>query len=39
MGTESKFIDFPIGGHIPTGPIRTKEMNRFILEWLDKYLK
>jgi dipeptidyl aminopeptidase/acylaminoacyl peptidase len=38
-GIESKFIVFPITGHIPTDPIRTKEMNRFILEWLDKYLK
>ena len=39
IGTESTFIVFPIGGHIPTDPIRVKEMNRFILEWLDKYLK
>ncbi len=38
-GTESKFIVFPIAGHIPTDPIRTKEMNRYILDWLDKYLK
>lgn len=38
-GIESKFIVFPITGHIPTDPIRTKEMNRYILEWLDKYLK
>jgi dipeptidyl aminopeptidase/acylaminoacyl peptidase len=38
-GIESKFIAFPITGHTPTDPIRTKEMNRFILEWLDKYLK
>ena len=36
---ESKFIAFPIAGHIPTDPIRTKEMNRYILDWLDKYLK
>lgn len=36
---ESKFIAFPITGHIPTDPVRTKEMNRYILEWLDKYLK
>lgn len=38
-GTESKFISFPIAGHTPTDPIRTKEMNRYILDWLDKYLK
>ncbi|MBP6023346.1 S9 family peptidase [Ferruginibacter sp.] len=38
-GKESKFIAFPITGHIPTDPIRTKEMNRYILDWLDKYLK
>jgi dipeptidyl aminopeptidase/acylaminoacyl peptidase len=38
-GIESKFIVFPIAGHIPTDPIRTKEMNRYILDWLDKYLK
>ncbi len=38
-GVESKFIAFPITGHIPTDPIRIKEMNRYILDWLDKYLK
>lgn len=38
-GIESKFIAFPISGHFPTDPIRTKEMNKFILDWLDKYLK
>ena len=38
-GVESNFIAFPITGHIPTDPIRTKEMNRYILDWLDKYLK
>lgn len=38
-GTESKFIAFPIAGHTPTDPTRTKEMNKFILDWLDKYLK
>ena len=38
-GVESKFIAFPIAGHNPTDPIRFKELNRFVLEWLDKYLK
>ena len=38
-GIESKFIAFPIAGHVPTDPIRNKEMNRYILDWLDKYLK
>lgn len=38
-GTESAFIAFPIPGHIPTDPVRTKEMYRYILEWLDKYMK
>ena len=38
-GTESKFIVFPIPGHVPADPIRNKEMNRYILDWLDKYLK
>jgi dipeptidyl aminopeptidase/acylaminoacyl peptidase len=38
-GVESKFIAFPIAGHNPTDPIRFKEYNRFVLEWLDKYLK
>jgi dipeptidyl aminopeptidase/acylaminoacyl peptidase len=37
--TESKFIAFPIAGHVPTDPIRIKEMNKYILDWLDKYLK
>ncbi len=36
---ESKFMAFPITGHSPTDPTRIKEMNRFILEWLDKYMK
>ena len=35
---ESKFITFPITGHIPTDPIRSKEMNRYILDWLHTYL-
>ena len=39
IGTESKFIVFPITGHSVIDPIRTKEMNKFILDWLDKYLK
>jgi dipeptidyl aminopeptidase/acylaminoacyl peptidase len=38
-GVESKFIAFPISGHSPTDPIRVREMNRYILDWLDKYLK
>jgi dipeptidyl aminopeptidase/acylaminoacyl peptidase len=34
-GTESKFIAFPITGHIPTDPIRIKEMNRYIwIGWI-----
>lgn len=39
IGTESKFIVFPITGHGQNDPIRAKEKNRYILEWLDKYLK
>ena len=39
IGTESKFIAFPIAGHVPADPIRNKEMNRYILDWLDKYMK
>ena len=39
IGTESKFIVFPIAGHFPTDPIRAKEMNKYILDWLDKYLR
>ena len=38
-GTASKFIVFPIPGHVPADPVRNKEMNRFILDWLDQYLK
>jgi len=38
-GVESKFIAFPISGHSPTDPIRVREMNRYILDWLVKYLK
>lgn len=37
-GVDTRFIVFPIPGHIPTDPVRTKEMNRYILEWLDRYL-
>ena len=39
IGTASKFIVFPIPGHVPADPVRNKEMNRFILDWLDQYLK
>jgi dipeptidyl aminopeptidase/acylaminoacyl peptidase len=39
MGTDSKFIVFPVGGHVPGDPVRVREMNRYWLEWLDKYLK
>ena len=38
-GIESKFLAFPITGHFPNDLTRTKEMNKFILEWLDLYLK
>jgi len=38
-GTESKFIVFPVGGHNPSDPVRSKERDRYWLEWLDKYLK
>lgn len=38
-GVVSKFIAFPIPGHVPADPIRTKEMNRYILEWLNRYMK
>jgi dipeptidyl aminopeptidase/acylaminoacyl peptidase len=38
IGTESKFIAFPIPGHFPSDPLRQKEVNRYILEWLDSYL-
>jgi dipeptidyl aminopeptidase/acylaminoacyl peptidase len=36
---ESKFIVFPVSGHFPEDPVRVKEVNRFWLEWIDKYLK
>ena len=39
IGTESKFIAFPVGGHSPSDPVRSKERDRYWLEWLDKYLK
>jgi dipeptidyl aminopeptidase/acylaminoacyl peptidase len=39
IGTESKFIAFPVGGHHPPDPVRSKERDRYWLEWLDKYLK
>lgn len=38
IGTESKFIAFPIPGHFPSDPLRKKEVHRYILEWLDTYL-
>ncbi|OGU76713.1 MAG: hypothetical protein A2V93_03610 [Ignavibacteria bacterium RBG_16_34_14] len=39
IGTESKFIAFPVSGHHPPDPVRSKERDRYWLEWLDKYLK
>ena len=38
IGTESKFIAFPVPGHFPSDPLRQKEVHRHILEWLDAYL-
>ncbi len=39
LGVESKFVAFPVGGHFPSDPVRSKEVNRYWLEWLDKYMK
>lgn len=39
IGTETKFIAFPISGHYPADPLRQKELQKYTLEWLGSYLK
>jgi dipeptidyl aminopeptidase/acylaminoacyl peptidase len=39
IGTETKFMAFPISGHYPADPLRQKEIQKYILEWLGTYLK
>ncbi|EOZ96630.1 tolB protein precursor [Indibacter alkaliphilus LW1] len=39
IGTETKFMAFPVSGHYPADPLRQKEIQKYILGWLDTYLK
>ena len=38
-GVPVKFVAFPVAGHFPGDPVRTMDVFRFWVEWMDKYLK
>ena len=33
-----QFIAYPVSGHSPSDPVRQQDINRRIIEWLEKYL-
>ena len=38
-GVATKFIAYPTGGHYPGDPVRSRDILRRWLEWLDQYLR
>ncbi|PYO80366.1 MAG: S9 family peptidase [Gemmatimonadetes bacterium] len=38
-GVRVKFVAYPVDGHFPVDPVRTTDVYRRWLEWLDQYLK
>jgi dipeptidyl aminopeptidase/acylaminoacyl peptidase len=38
-GVETKFIAYPAPGHFPADPVRSRDVIRRWVEWLDRYLK
>jgi len=38
-GVPVKFVAYPVDGHFPGDPVRTTDVYRRWLEWLDQYLK
>jgi dipeptidyl aminopeptidase/acylaminoacyl peptidase len=38
-GVPVKFIAFPVPGHFPGDPVRTMDVFRYWIDWMNKYLK
>ena len=38
-GVPVKFIAYPVPGHFPGDPVRSKDVDRRWVEWMDQYLK
>jgi dipeptidyl aminopeptidase/acylaminoacyl peptidase len=38
-GVTVKFVAYPVGGHLPAGPVRRRDVYSRWLDWLDQYLK
>jgi dipeptidyl aminopeptidase/acylaminoacyl peptidase len=38
-GVETKFIAYPAAGHFPGDPVRTQDVFRRWVDWLDRFLK
>jgi dipeptidyl aminopeptidase/acylaminoacyl peptidase len=38
-GTTVEFWAYPVGGHFPSDPVRSQDVNRRWVEWIAKYLK
>lgn len=38
-GTTVKFIAYPIAGHFPRDPVRSEDVEKHWLDWLEQYLK
>ena len=37
-GVPTKFIAYPTSGHWPDDPVRTRDIYRHWIEWLDQYI-
>jgi len=38
-GVTVKFVAYPVPGHFPGDPVRSRDVNARWLAWLDQYLK
>lgn len=38
-GTPVQFVAYPVHGHFPSDPVRSEDVNKRWLAWLDRYLK
>jgi dipeptidyl aminopeptidase/acylaminoacyl peptidase len=38
-GTTVKFIAYPVAGHFPSDPVRSEDVQKHWLDWLEQYLK
>jgi dipeptidyl aminopeptidase/acylaminoacyl peptidase len=38
-GTTVKFIAYPVAGHFPSDPVRSEDVQKNWLNWLEQYLK